>query len=81
MCRAGYYKNPGVKQSRSARYGPGIRTEEQALSIVLSWMSKQSTAAGLRVILFFCLLCILLGSVRLAIVVLFEPEKHKLQPF
>ena len=45
MCRAGYYKNPGVKQSRSARYGPGIRTEEQALSIVLSWMSKQHELA------------------------------------
>ena len=37
MPEAGHYRNPGVRQSRSARFG-NKRTEQQALDIVLKWM-------------------------------------------
>lgn len=43
----GYYRNPGVKQSRSARFGVK-RTEEDALSIVLNWMFAQHAEAEKR---------------------------------
>ena len=44
----GFYANPGIRQSRSARYGDGARTEEQALSIVLGWMELQHSWASER---------------------------------
>lgn len=43
----GYYRNPGVKQSRSARFGVK-RTEEEALNIVLKWMFAQHSEAEKR---------------------------------
>ena len=43
----GYYRNPGVKQSRSARFGVK-RTEEEALNIVLKWMFAQHSEAEER---------------------------------
>ena len=44
----GFYANPGVQQSRSARFGPGVRSEEAALGIVLAWMEFQHTQATAR---------------------------------
>ena len=37
----GFYRSPGVQQSRSARFGPGVRSKEAALGIVLAWMEFQ----------------------------------------
>ena len=44
----GYYRNPGVQQSRSARFGPGLRSEEAAMGIVLAWMEFQHSQATAR---------------------------------
>ena len=44
----GYYRNPGVQQSRSARFGPGLRSEEAAMGIVLAWMEFQHSQAAAR---------------------------------
>ena len=41
----GYYRNPGPKQSRSARFGPGLRSEEEALGLVLSWLEGRHAEA------------------------------------
>ena len=40
----GFYSNPGVRQSRSARFGVK-RTEDDALKIVLGWMFAQHEEA------------------------------------
>ena len=49
MVMQGFYKNPGLKQSRSARFGgPFPRSEEEALGIVLSWMELQHSQASER---------------------------------
>lgn len=40
----GFYTNPGVRQSRSARFGVK-RTEDEALKIVLGWMFAQHEEA------------------------------------
>ena len=44
---AGFYRNPGVKQSRSARFGHK-RTEKDALDIVLKWMWSRHEEAVAR---------------------------------
>ena len=44
----GHYRNPGMQQSRSARFGPGLRSEEAAMGIVLAWMEFQHSQATAR---------------------------------
>ena len=51
LCRPGFYRNPGVKQSRSSRFGHR-RTEEDALKIVLSWMDKKHKEAQQHQLIF-----------------------------
>lgn len=45
----GYYKNPGPRQSRSARWGKDHRSEDEALSLVLAWMEMHHSEASSRV--------------------------------
>ena len=44
----GHYRNPGVQQTRRARFGPGLRSEEAAMGIVLAWMEFQHSQATAR---------------------------------
>ena len=50
----GYYKNPGPKQSRSARWGKDHRSEDEALSLVLACMEMHGIAADYACIKYSC---------------------------
>ena len=53
----GWYKNPGLQQSKSARFGKHIRTEADALKIVLAWMNQKHEEAKRHVTLACTLSC------------------------
>ena len=50
----GYYKNPGPKQSRSARWGKDHRSGDEALSLVLACMEMHGIAADYACIKYSC---------------------------